>query len=433
MVRRLDWMPDGKNLIVTCPDRVEGNNALKVVSLDARTMIPLTTPSAVPGVSDEEPSVSPDGRTVAFLRGLQRSQTMLHLLSLTADLSAAGEPRVVPSTEGAEAPAWMAGSKEIVYGRHSVLWRVGVVGGSPRRVLELGTNVRQPAFDRDNRLVYATPVLDSNIWRQELTPEGTAARPAQPLIAFTTAEMSPDYSPDGTRIAFQSHKSGKGAIWTCANDGTRCNPVTEMQSGSPRWSPTSQKLAFDSMAAGNWDVLVMDATGGRPRRLTTDLANDSQPSWSKDGNFIYFSSARSGRDEIWKAPASGGREVQITHNGGYTAFESPDDDTLYYIKSDNDTKLWKCNPDGSGETPVLDAVSYRSFVVTKDRIYYMRPESGGSRTLRVLYRRTGQEAQIAVLPNTGRLGLSLSPDNRYLVYAQEDREGSDLMWVPNFR
>jgi Tol biopolymer transport system component len=431
MLRRLDWTPDGKNLIVSCPDTDRGNNALKVVSLSG-VKSPLTTPSGTPNSGDEEPAVSPDGSAVVFVRWRPGAGRKLFVLSLNADLKAAGEPRELAETRGASAPAWMASGKEIVYDRGGVLWRVAVAGGPPRRVLEVGTGVRQPTFDRANRLAYAVPVGDSNIWRQELTSDGTAAQPAAPLIAFTTLEMSPDYSPDDTRIAFQSQRSGTATIWVCARDGTRCSPLTDMQSGSPRWSPNSQFIAFDSHAAGNWDVLVMPAKGGEPRPLTSDRANDTQPSWSRDGNWIYFSSARSGRDEVWKAPAIGGAAVKITRDGGHTAVEAADG-KIYYTKSDNETSLWRCNPDGSGETLVLDAVAYRGFAVAVDRIYYMRPAPGDSRTLWVRYLDTGKDKQISVVPNTGRLGLSLSPDHRYLVYAQLDREGSDLMWVPDFR
>jgi Tol biopolymer transport system component len=214
-----------------------------------------------------------------------------------------------------------------------------------------------------------------------------------------------------------------------------------MQSGSPRWSPDSQKLAFDSIATGNWDILVMPANGGPPQRIVDSPSNDFHPRWSGDGQSIYFASGRSGRDEVWRVPASGGREVQVTRNGGHAAFESYDSKSLYYTKSDNETKLWKCALDGngscaldgSGETPVLDAISHRAFVVTTDRIYYIRPEPGGGGTLRVLHLATGERTQIAVVSNTLRLGLSVSPDNRYLIYTQLDREGSDLMLVPDFR
>jgi Tol biopolymer transport system component len=366
---------------------------------------------------------------------------MLHLLSLTADLKAVGDPRVLALTEGAEAPAWMDNGKEIIYDRRGELWRVGVAGGTPRRVLELGTGVRQPALARGGRLAYATSVFDANIWRQELTSEGAAAQVATPLITSTKTDMSPDYSPDGKRIAFQSDRLGTATVWTCASDGTRCSQFTEMQSGSPRWSPDSQNLAFDSIAAGNWDILVMPANGGPPQRIVDNPSSDFHPRWSRDGQSIYFVSGRSGRDEVWRVPASGGREVQVTRNGGHAAFESYDSKSLYYTKSDNETKLWKCALDGngscaldgSGETVVLDVISYRAFVVTKDRIYYMRPEPGGAGTLRVLHLATGNHTQIAVVSNTLRLGLSLSHDNRYLIYTQLDREGSDLMLVPDFR
>jgi len=421
MLRRLDWMPDGKNLIVSCPDTPGGSNGLKVIALATGAKSPLTKPLTTPGFGDQEPAVSADGSAVAFLRGQSRGRGRLHWLSLTAELTAAGEPRVLPSMEGAGAPAWMPDGKEIIYDRAGALWRIGLAGGTPRRILELGLGVRQAALDRVHRLAYAMPVSDSNIWRQELTNEGTAARPAAPLITFTTEEMSPDYSPEGTRIAFRSLRSGSPAIWICASDGTRCDRATEISSGSPRWSPTGDRIAFDSDAAGSWDVLVMPANGGQPQRLTDHPASDSQPSWSRDGNSIYFASDRSGRDEVWKVAASGGAAVRVTRNGGFTAFES-EDGKLYYNKSDNETKLWRCNLDGTGETLVLNAVSDRAFVVTKDRIYYKRPHSGGGRALMVRYLSTGKEAQISVIPNSDRLGLSLSPDNRYLIYPQVDRE-----------
>ncbi len=254
---------------------------------------------------------------------------------------------MLASTEGAQAPAWMPDGKEIIYDRAGALWRIAIAGGAPRRILELGFGVSQPALDRAHRLAYAMPVWDLIFWRQELTSEGTAAQPAEPLITSTAQDVSPDYSPDGTRIAIQSLRSGTAGIWICANDGTRCGLATEISGGSPRWSPTGDRIAFDSDTTGNWDVLVMPANGGQPQRLTNDPANDSQPSWSRDGNSIYFASPRTGREEVWRVPASGGAAVQVTRDGGYTAFES-EDGKLYYNKSDNETKLWRCNLDGSG-------------------------------------------------------------------------------------
>jgi hypothetical protein len=183
------------------------------------------------------------------------------------------------------------------------------------------------------------------------------------------------------------------------------------------------------------------ATGGSLRRLTNEPSDEYIPSWSHDGKWIYFSSTRTSRNEIWKAPADGGGPaLQVTRNGGFTAFESPDG-SIYYTKSDSGTKLWQCKLDGNDETEVVDRVASRAFVVTRDLIYYLRAEdeassqqpTGRLRTLRSYQLSTGQDRLIANIAKQTRLGLSLSADNRYLIYSQEDNEGSDLLLVPNFR
>ncbi len=77
-LRRLDWTPDSKNLIVSCPDAPGGSNGLKVVSLATGVMSPLMMLPATPGFGDEEPAVSTDGSAVAFLRGPLRAKLKLH-------------------------------------------------------------------------------------------------------------------------------------------------------------------------------------------------------------------------------------------------------------------------------------------------------------------------------------------------------------------
>ena len=86
--------------------------------------------------------------------------------------------------------------------------------------------------------------------------------------------------------------------------------------GSPRWSPDSRWVAFDSDKAGNYDIYVISADGGQSRRLTNGPSNNVRPSWSQDGRWIYFGSDRSGDWQIWKEPAQGGTAVQVTKTKG---------------------------------------------------------------------------------------------------------------------
>jgi Tol biopolymer transport system component len=155
------------------------------------------------------------------------------------------------------------------------------------------------------------------------------------------------------------------------------------------------------------------------------------PSWSHDGRWIYFSSTVTGRQEIWKIPSAGGKAVQVTRNGGFVAFESPDGKALFYTKIDQNAKLWRSAADGSGETVVLDGVAFRGFVVAADRVYYLRQEPNNSFAIRCYVIATREDSQIASFAKPVSLGLSISPDGKYLIYSQR-LDASNLMLVEDF-
>jgi hypothetical protein len=101
------------------------------------------------------------------------------------------------------------------------------------------------------------------------------------------------------------------------------------------------------------------------------------------------------------------------------------------MKTDQAAKLFKSAVDGSGETEVLDGVDSRGFVVTADRVYYLRQEPNGSFAIRCYVIATRQDSQILPVAKVMLAGLSLSPDGRYLIYAQT-RQASNLMLVEDF-
>src|SRR6185369_6204743 len=110
----------------------------------------------------------------------------------------------------------------------------------------------------------------------------------------------------------------------------------------------------DSHARGDADIYILGVEGGLPRRLTTDSSDDVVPSWSKDGRWIYFSSNRSGNPQVWKAPVEGGNAVQLTEQGGFTPFESPDGKYVYYCKSFSAPGLWRVPLEGGEEMAVFN-------------------------------------------------------------------------------
>ena len=141
-----------------------------------------------------------------------------------------------------------------------------------------------PRPDRTLTAVYTRDVRDSNIWR--IGPDGHA----QTIITSTREDMSPQFSADGTMLAFVSSRTGALEIWTSRADGS--NPLQITSFGgidvhAPRWSPDGRKLAFAARPEGHGDVFVVGSAGGEPVRLTRDPSQDVLPSWSRDGQWIY--------------------------------------------------------------------------------------------------------------------------------------------------
>ena len=150
------------------------------------------------------------------------------------------------------------------------LWKISRSWGEPER-LQFGQDGVEPSI-RGNRLVYVRQRRIINIWRRKLNSL-LPAGPPDKFISSTRMESGPQFSPDGSKIAFESTRSGAYEVWMCRSDGSGLSQLTHFNSatGTPRWSPDGQQIAFDSRPAGNADIFVIDFQGGSPRNLPMNL------------------------------------------------------------------------------------------------------------------------------------------------------------------
>jgi Tol biopolymer transport system component/predicted Ser/Thr protein kinase len=440
----LAWTADGKWLISDDRDGDEDPFHLALFSVETGERHRLTTPPAGT-LGDVGPALSPDGRTLAFVRQLAPRASHLLLLSLGPDYRPTSEPRrIAPDVLQPNQPVFMPSGDEILFCSglfHAAsLWRVRTDGSSPAAPLGLGgRGAMWPDVDpTGTKLLYTKHGWDPNIWRVALDPSGRAAGEPEALIQSNQPDTYFDLSPNGQTIAYASERSGAGEVWLADADGSNPRPLTSMDATAiwnthPRWSPDGEWIAFDADFDGNRDVYVIPVDGGTARRLTTDPSSDSVQRWSADGRWILFGGAREGQSGTWRVPREGGEaDVEEAPRGQ----PDPGGRFRYFYEGTADVGVIRREPmdGGAVETVVEDA--FWSFLVTSRGLYFTRG-TGLLRQDRILFfdLATRKEEKLLDLRPASYSGwqLSLSPDGRWLHYIQCDREESDLMLVENFR
>jgi Tol biopolymer transport system component len=433
--RRLSWSPDGKSIAFSDSAIAGEPYSISSISVDSQEVRPLTSLRSPRWESN--PAFSPDGKMLAFTRALQAFEAIYVM-----PVSGGQEQLLVSDKSNHWGLAWTADGRSIVFANAGWpiwggwLWKVSAHGGEPER-LQFGEDGIQPSI-RGNRLVYVRQTANLNIWRRKF--EGLHARgPAERLISSTRMESGPQLSPDGTKIAFESTRSGAYEVWMCRSDGTGFVQLTQFNSstGTPRWSPDGRQIAFDSRTTGDAEIYVIDVEGGAPRRLTNEKSNEVVPSWSQDGQSIYFASNRAGNWEVWKMPVAGGPAVQVTHHGGFAAFESPDGKFLFYAKGLTLPGIWRIPTGGGEETAVINSLQagYWGFwSVVKDGIYYLDSKTKASVAFYDFdSRRITRLFDLEKPPAPQAPALAVSHDRRSLLYTQLDELSSDVIVVEDFR
>jgi Tol biopolymer transport system component/DNA-binding winged helix-turn-helix (wHTH) protein len=432
----LAWSPDGKTLAIAGPPDAKSRTAIVLHSLASGAQRQLTRPEPY---SDSFPAYSPDGRAIAFLRSFS---------------SSARELMVVPVDGGApkrltfdQRPIWGAAwtpDGELVYsanrGLGEKLYRINARGGAPRQLMVASQSTYYPAVSRQGRrLAYTEEYNDSNIYLYR----GPKFQPGEVVVRSTREDHSPQFSPDGQKLAFVSRRTGSEEIWVSSPRGESPMQVTAFGgpgTGSPRWSPDGKWIAFDSRARGSADLYVVGADGSGLRQLSQGPEEDMMPAWSSDGRWLYFVSGRGGAYQVWKMPAAGGAAVQVTRHGAYECVESPDGKLLYFTKGRAVPGIWSLSLTSGEETlaPELSQAGYwRSWGVTRQGVYFAaKGETEGAYVVRLYRFSTRQVSTLATLakePLWLQSGLALSQDGSQLLVAQLDQAVNDLMLIENFR
>jgi Tol biopolymer transport system component len=267
------YSPDGRRIAF-----LRSQNRLWVARADGERARPVTPREWRVG----EHTWSPGGTRIAFERNFVNSGASA-LYTVMPDGTGIQRLLKAPGIELSDG-AWSPNGKAIVYDQPSVTGRTLV------RIFRAGqiTTLARPAFDASwssrGLIAYTTAPAGGQLNQVCVTRPDPAA--TRRCIGFADASVSdPTWSPDGRRlmVMYTPQGGGQAEIWIVRPDGT---VLTRAPRGSvfPIWSPDGSRLAFsEARFAGEpsleyEDLWVMHLDGSVKRRVVRGGQVNS-PDW----------------------------------------------------------------------------------------------------------------------------------------------------------
>jgi TolB protein len=241
-----NWSPDAQQIAFTGARASPEEWEIRIASADGSNVRLLTR---APSNSAGDPTWSPDGKQIAFESWRERDERF-YIYIIGAD--GKGLRRLThPARGDDEFPSWSPDGNWVIFER------LRYINGD----------------DID-------PVLSLMV----IHPDGTGLHRIARLIGGSQC-LCPDWSPDGTKIAYQAATSlatkKYPEIFVMNADGSGKTQLTRnrVRDENPDWSPDGKKIAFYSERRGNAEIYVIDADGRNVKRITRDPWYSSLPRW----------------------------------------------------------------------------------------------------------------------------------------------------------
>ena len=432
----MDWSRDGTKLVYQYG---RPNSDIFVYTFDSGKIDHVVTDPSF----DADPSLSPDGKRIAFVSGRDGNAEIYSQNIDGSDLR-----RLTDHPARDAFPTYSPDGTQIVFNSNREDEKLDVyimnIDGSNVRRLTYG-----PGDDEEfpgcwspdgTRLFYASTQSDrQNVYIMNVEP-------FEPKVVFSSPSENmrfPSYSPDGRKIVFQTaNEDQTGEIRVMDVDTKTVSTVTKTQTtdGYPKFSPDGKEIVFQERLNGNSEICLIHADGsGGVQNLTNNPARDVKPAWSPDGSKIVFSSNRDGNYELFQiyimnVDGSNQHRVYYSNAMNVDASWSPHGEEIIFTsdKEDNGTgnfEIFAIEPETT--TPerrltfrrgydIFPAFSpdgkHVAFVSKADgnaEIYLMN--SDGSGLIR-LTRNTADDSDPSWSPDGSKIVFASNRDGKFAIY-----------------
>lgn len=260
-----------------------------------------------------------------------------------------------------------------------------------------------------------------------------------------TRDLYPDWSPDGSKIVFQSDRNsgiGQGFhIYIIGSDQKRLIRITAGESSDqgPVWSPDGTRILYSSyLTDENSELFLINSDGTGKKRLTYSLTRDGHAKFSPDGNHVIFNSRRDepGGYEIYEMDIVSGQTNRLTTFEGWDTYPdiSPDGKRIVWrrvlptggsSKSGRNSEVFIMDRDGSNvqnlsNNPAFDG--YPSWSPDGEKIVFAsnRNDQSGN----------GDNFHIYIMDNDGARVIRLLENESHVEDARPrwSRDGTKILF-----
>jgi TolB protein len=281
---------------------------------------------------------------------------------------------------------------DIFWGRQILGKRViGKIKGYRSLMHRLGNEIIYALTGYKGMFLSKLAFVSTSTGRKEIFVSDYDGHDVQQITSDKSIALFPRWSPTGDRIVYNSYKDGGPMLYLkefSSGDVRRISARKGLNIGAA-WSAGGKRLALTLSHKGNPDIFTIDLEGKIMDRLTRHWGIDVSPTFSPDGKEMAFVSNRSGSPQIYIRDLAQGRQERLTFEGKY-----------------NTSPAWSR----------LNRIAFSGMNNGGFDIYAMDPGGGN---LRKLTENQGNNED-----------PSWSPDGRYIVFSS-NREGTYHLYIMN--
>jgi len=160
----------------------------------------------------------------------------------------------------------------------------------------------------------------------------------QTVVASNEPLLSPQWAPDGSRVAYVSLENKKPVIYVQSLTTGRRQVLANFRgsNSAPSWAPDGSRLVVTLSREGGSQLFLINADGTGAQRLMSSPGIDTEANFSPDGKSILFTSDRGGTPQIYRLTLASGAVERMTFEGSYNVSPRhlPDGRGFVFVRRD---------------------------------------------------------------------------------------------------